>query len=115
MYLEKKEKKERHKTEITFMSWNISVLKIYTRVNSQEIVLTSVTKIGKYTDTQRFISSFSSSKECLKIGIVVRASKLLALLWSTSKGQLNDNSVSKQQYLLLSGFGKIGQFVYSNK
>lgn len=38
-------------------------------------------KIGKYAEfteeTAGFISSFSPSKECLKIGIVVTPSKLL--------------------------------------
>lgn len=63
------------------MPWNISVKQIYIRVNCKEILLTCVIKIGKNTeftkDTQGFISSFPSSKECLKIGIVVTASKLL--------------------------------------
>lgn len=68
------------------MSWNISVLQIYTTVNSKEIILTYVIKVGKYTDTQGFIISFPASKECLKIGIVVTASKLLVFTKEYLKG-----------------------------
>lgn len=58
------------------MPWNISVYQIHVSVNSKEILL-----LEKYTefteDTQGFISSFPPFEECLKIGIVVTASKLL--------------------------------------